>query len=165
MILRVLLLLEIRIKSEMDREKPLQSGGICHKLFYFIMKSLASQATKPVTLGPPGIHQQTRSLNGCCFDSEGVISIGIEDETLALLDNKRDGSRQEENGTKMRNRRKVVSIKDEPEIICSPNKRRRKNERQMLGIGGDVRPLKSILKVGSKLREHSNSTKNTIVYY
>ncbi|KAK9732616.1 hypothetical protein RND81_04G010500 [Saponaria officinalis] len=163
--------------GEMDREKPLQSAGICHRLFFFIMKSLTSQAAKPVILGPLVIHQQTQSLNGCCFDSEGMISIGIEDETRALLDNKRDGCRQEERkgtgeiGTKTKNPRKMVSIKDEPEIICSPNKRRRKNERQMLGIEGDVRPLKSILKVGSKLRENSpqktspNSTNNTIMYY
>lgn len=36
-----------------QREHQMQSLSICRRLFYFIMKSLASQAFKIVTLGPP----------------------------------------------------------------------------------------------------------------
>ncbi|KAL9235072.1 hypothetical protein vseg_009868 [Gypsophila vaccaria] len=177
----------------MDRGKQLQSAGICHKLFCFIMKFLASQAKKPVTLGPPVIQQQSRSTIGCRLDQASkfqtqakdngigsiigtedfgnLISIEIEDETCALLDSNRGGYGTGENGTKIKTARKMVSIKDEPEIIGYPSKKRRKNERQILGLEGDVRPLKSILKVGSKMHETSlqkvspKPYNSTLMYY
>ncbi|KAK9291807.1 hypothetical protein L1049_019757 [Liquidambar formosana] len=43
-----------------QREYQLQSLGICHRLFNFIMKILEAQALKPVTLGPPMHHGLTQ---------------------------------------------------------------------------------------------------------
>ncbi|QHO45458.1 hypothetical protein HN51_014641 [Arachis hypogaea] len=39
-----------------QRELHLQPLGICYKLYNFIIKTLASQALKTVTLGRPNLH-------------------------------------------------------------------------------------------------------------
>ncbi|GAB4835869.1 hypothetical protein Ancab_000786 [Ancistrocladus abbreviatus] len=60
-------------KIEMARsESQLQSLGICHRLFCFIMKTFAAQALKPVTLGRP----ETCSLlqQPICTNLPGVQS-------------------------------------------------------------------------------------------
>ncbi|KAL9248082.1 hypothetical protein vseg_021444 [Gypsophila vaccaria] len=125
----------------MDRSsKQLPPTGLCHRLFCFMFKAFAAQAIKTVTLGSRVANGQSRSLE------TGKRAKSIDEETCALLDNRGEGCRE---GT-----RKTVSIKDEPEIISNRNKKRRPNS-SMKGrrYNGDVRPLRSILKVGSNLRD------------
>jgi len=149
-----------------QNETQLQPIGICHKLFYFIMRTLAAQALKPVTLGPPVPREQTRKpgIERCPIthysesrgspkrleDYESEASIDIEEVASPSL-------KDEEGMVKvemMVGPKKVVSIKDEPEVICLSNKgRKTMADRQSWGLEREkdrrLRPLRSILKVGS----------------
>uniref|UniRef100_A0A803KPA4 Uncharacterized protein n=1 Tax=Chenopodium quinoa TaxID=63459 RepID=A0A803KPA4_CHEQI len=156
-----------------QNEQQLQSLGICHRLFRFIMRNLAAQALKPVTLGPPAQIQQTRmiswpvidrqemnsqrgySINGA-EDCDILASVEIEDESSRLLDASDQGKITIEFVGKAKTKapRKMVSIKDEPEII-NESKKRKKNEVTERRNDGELRPLRSILKVGSNFPKTS----------
>ena len=136
------------------------------------MRTLAAQVVKPVTLGPPpmALHH-TRKTNWSFinqhkmgsrdFDSidgtedfKSVVSIDIEDEASLLLGAAagewryyRGNKVTDENrgGGKPKAARKMVRINDKPEVINVSKKRKKR----VIAIrhDGDLRPLKSILKV------------------
>ncbi|KMT13562.1 hypothetical protein BVRB_4g083370 [Beta vulgaris subsp. vulgaris] len=162
-----------------QKEQQLQSLGICQRLFCFIMKTLAAQALKPVTLGPPVQLPQTRKTSWSVInrqamntqhigsiheaeDSESLASIEIEDEASHLLGAEGFDWWYDQGKVivetvaecKTKTPRKMVSIKDEPEVI-NGSKRRKKNGVAEQRHDGELRPLRSILKVGSNLTETS----------
>lgn len=141
-------------------EQQYESLGLCQRLFYFVMRALAAQAVKPVTLGPSVTHNHTRKMNWSLSsdkqeagaqdfteDSESVASIDIKDEdTMECTCTSRGG-------VKAKAPRKMVSINDKPEFIDLSKKR--KNGEIECRHDGELRPLRSILKVGSNLYDKS----------
>lgn len=138
------------------------------------MKNLAAQALKPVTLGPSVPLQQTRktcwpAISGQETDSQYVgaedsdssASIETDNETSRLLGAEGGGWWYDQgkiiietvSELKTKAPRKMVSIKDEPEIINESKKR--KNVNMESRNNGQLRPLRSILKVGSNLSQSS----------
>ncbi|KNA14226.1 hypothetical protein SOVF_109400 [Spinacia oleracea] len=149
------------------------------------MKNLAA-SVKPVTLGSgsPAATQQTRktcrrtihqqntgsrdadSINGA-EDAETLASIIIEDEASRLIcvegdkwwyDQGRMIIIENMGENKSKAPKKMVSIKDEPEIINGSKKK--KNGVMERRSDGELRPLRSILKVGSNLSKSSTQVDN-----
>ncbi|CAO2836779.1 unnamed protein product [Amaranthus hypochondriacus] len=144
-------------------EPQFESFGLCQRLFYFIMRALAAQAVKPVTLGPSVPHNNTRKMNWSLGsdkqeagvqdfteDSESVASIDMEDEV------RMESTCTSRGGVKAKAPRKMVSINDKPEVIDLSKKR--KNGEIECRHDGELRPLRSILKVSSNLYDKSNAS-------
>lgn len=135
------------------------------------MRTLAAQVVKPVTLGPPMPHHHTQKTNWSFinqnkmgsrdFDSidgaedfENVPSSDIEDEASLLLgvaagecryDRENIVTDENRGEAKTKAARKKVRINDKPEVINVSNKQKKR----VIAIrhDGELRPLKSILKV------------------
>ncbi|XP_062084682.1 uncharacterized protein LOC133790869 [Humulus lupulus] len=171
--------------QQMD-EKETQPHGICNRLFNFMMKSLALQAIKRVTLGHPS------PSDAATHDRNGTKSDQIIEETLGKTRASRARFMLENNNTKdpdqklksiqgeLKNKfessavdeipeeereaapqqkkapKKMVSINDRVEDIHKIVKKRMKSKSFDKynsfdnGEDDEVKPLKSILKVGSQ---------------
>ncbi|KAE8726377.1 hypothetical protein F3Y22_tig00007041pilonHSYRG00008 [Hibiscus syriacus] len=171
--------------------------GLCHKLYNFIRKYLATYAMKRVTLGQ-GSHQDSTHLPSP--GSGSVISSSITDQAMppvAVETSVEDASLQakvepgpicnhSESGIssatlneeknedeapatsairpEVRPPRKMVSINDtvqEMTATASKKKKIKKKRAEKMGsfnqeIIEEPKPLKSILKVGSKIDESSS---------
>ncbi|KAK8508874.1 hypothetical protein V6N13_090826 [Hibiscus sabdariffa] len=171
--------------------------GLCHKLYNFIMKYLATYAMKKVTLGQ-GSHQDSTQLPSP--GAASAIPSSIADQAVHPVDNEtpvEDASLQakaeaepicnhSESGIstatsieeknedeapatsaiqpEARPPRKMVSINDTVEEMtatASKKKKSRKKRTEKMGsfdqeIIEEPKPLKSILKVGSKIDESNN---------
>nr|KYP71256.1 hypothetical protein KK1_010505 [Cajanus cajan] len=117
--------------------------NICYKLYHFIMKTLASQAMKTVTLGARSHHGSSSTEVEITQREESVAcrNINIDENVVGDL--------------LPRAPKKIVSINDNVEEIISTGKKRSK---LFMDQQEDPKPLRSILKVGSSnLNDKSNS--------
>lgn len=145
---------ELKDVQQMEgREQHIQSLGICQRL-YNIMRSLASQAFKSVTLGLPSIpeHAILNEAGTKCNRKEengldGNSKLRAEEETEAQIPSI---------SSRAKPPRKTVSINEEIEDMEKTLKLRRKSRFEKLNSlelpGDEPEPLRaSILKVGSDL--------------
>lgn len=147
-------------------QRELHNVGTCYKLYLFVLKSLASQAMKTVTLGgTPSSHYGSSSTHEVNITQKGF---GSKPETSC------EGSvsqtqRAERKNFPCRNNidenvlgdlphapKKMVSINDNVEEIILPSKERSKSD--SLDQQEYPKPLRSILKVCSNVNDKSNST-------
>lgn len=181
-----------------QRESQLQSMSICHRLFLFIMKSLASHAHKTVYLGCtsdqgstqvptitsdadneaaiPGAKVELDEGNGSKnldpfgpHDKELPPVQGNVDDIISSSHEVQDNKDSYMNSGKMtveeaplstaapgpKPLKKMVSIKDEVEEISTPKKKKKLKKTISKSTSFESeedgpKPLKSILKVGSK---------------
>ncbi len=174
--------------------------SICHRLFNFIRKIVASQADKTVNLGCPSNKGLTQipegrpceaALSGAKVEldqgnaSKNLDPCGPHDKELPpvqvngddnissshmIKDNNKDsytdsGKRPEEKAPltttapEQKPIKKMVSINDVVEEISTPKKNKKMNKATnklpSFEHEDDLKPVKSILKVGSKLNEKS----------
>ncbi|AES61308.1 hypothetical protein MtrunA17_Chr1g0191431 [Medicago truncatula] len=148
-----------------QRELHLQHLGICYKLYYFITKTLASQALKTVTLGCSARYSSTSTApRGSDCEADKVLRLGIpcnKDSPCTKVD-----EMVKEGTTRLPKRislKKSVSICDNVEQIL-PNKKIKKRSKSFQKSSSldqeeeeEPKPLRSILKVGSDLNDQSNS--------
>lgn len=155
-----------------QRELHLQHLGICYKLYYFITKTLASQALKTVTLGCSTRNSSTSTApRGSDCEADKVVRLGIpcnkaedKDSPCTNVD-----EMVKEGTTRLPKRislKKSVSICDNVEHIL-PNKKIKKKSKSFQKSSSldqeeeeeeeEPKPLRSILKVGSDLNDQSNS--------
>ncbi|CAL5208551.1 unnamed protein product [Lathyrus oleraceus] len=150
-----------------QREFHLQHLGICHKLYYFITKTLASQALKTVTLGCSTPYNPTSTApKGSDSEANKVVRSDTpcnkakdRDSSCTNIDEKvrEDAARL----AKRTSLRKSVSINDNVEEIL-PNKKNKKRSKSFqksssLDQEEEPKPLRSILKVDSDLKDKFNS--------
>lgn len=147
---------ELKEVQQMEgREQHLQSLGICRRLYNFIMRSLASQAFKSVTLGLPSLpeHAILNEAGTKCNRKEGNgldgnSKLRAEEETEAQIPSI---------ASRAKPPRKTVSINEEVEDIEKTLKLRRKSKsfeklNSLELLRDEPEPLRaSILKVGSDL--------------
>ncbi|KAJ1387469.1 hypothetical protein SESBI_39991 [Sesbania bispinosa] len=152
-----------------QREFHLHPLGICYRLYHFITKTLALHALKTVTLGRsphynedddnkelPPTHgsspaQQAEEKNNPCRNVDGVAG-----ENMALP---KAGLSQ---ATSLK---KTVSISENVEEILPSKKIKKKRSKLSFQKSSSMdqeeeeepKPLRSILKVGSDLKDKSNS--------
>ncbi|KAK2456488.1 hypothetical protein QL285_003849 [Trifolium repens] len=154
-----------------QRELHLQHLGICYKLYNFITKTLASQALKTVTLGCSTRYSST-STGPRGTDSEADKVVRSKTPY-----NKADGNDSpciktnemvREDMARLPKRislKKSVSINDNVEhiLLNKKNKKRRKSFQKSSSLDQDEeeeeeepKPLRSILKVSSNLKDKFN---------
>ncbi|CAK8572413.1 unnamed protein product [Lathyrus sativus] len=150
-----------------QREFHFQHLGICHKLYYFITKTLASQALKTVTLGCSTPYNSTSTASkGSDSEANKVVRSETpcnkaedKDSGCMKIDEKvrEDAARL----AKKTSLRKSVSINDNVEEILpnKKNKRRSKSFQKSSSLDQEEepKPLRSILKVDSDLKDKFNS--------
>ncbi|KAJ7978024.1 Fibrous sheath CABYR-binding protein [Quillaja saponaria] len=138
-----------------QRNLQFQSLGICHKLYNFIMKSLASYACKTVTLGRPmhfGLTQAPVSddatkVSGCRTNQllqpetgdqpphEGIrelppvqINGGISSAAKLVTENMTEEEKMvQASARQVKAPKKMVSINDKVEEIYTSKKRKKKS--------------------------------------
>lgn len=152
------------------------------KLFNFIVKAFASQALKTVHLGPPTTNHGHPTTHGrpreaALSAAEEVPTVqGIGDDTISsphiIKDNNDScidsaGKRPEEEApisttsAQPKAPKKMVSINDTVEEISTPKKIKKMNKAAKKSTSFEreeddhPKPLRSILKVGSKLNGDS----------
>ncbi|TKY61462.1 hypothetical protein E2542_SST11313 [Spatholobus suberectus] len=154
--------------------------GICYKLYLFIMKTLASQAMKTVTLGGSSHYGSSstevqitqrgfgtkedkvvRAETPCEGHFGGSVSPNIEEKNIPCRNNIDGNEVARENvlGDLPHAPKKMVSINDNVEEIILPSKKRSKSFQKYNSLDQQEhpKPLRSILKVGSNLNDKSNS--------
>ncbi|KAL2345726.1 hypothetical protein Fmac_007011 [Flemingia macrophylla] len=121
--------------------------GICYKLYHFIMKTMAFQAMKTVTLGTPSHHGSSSSkveITQRDFGAETPCGgNNIEEKNVACRNINIDENVVGEL-VLPRAPKKFVSINDNVEEITSPGKKRSNSFGDQQE---DLKPLRSILKV------------------
>jgi hypothetical protein len=152
-----------------QRELHLQHLGICYKLYNFITKTLASQALKTVTLGC-----STR------YSSTSTAPRGTNSEADKVVRSKTPYNKADDNDSpcmktnemvredtarlpKRISLKKSVSINDNVEhILLNKNKKRSKSFQKSSSLDQEEeeeqepKPLRSILKMSSDLKDKSN---------
>ncbi|GAU21385.1 hypothetical protein TSUD_32140 [Trifolium subterraneum] len=153
-----------------QRELHLQHLGICYKLYNFITTTLASQALKTVTLGC-STHYRTTSTAPRGSDSEADKMVRLETPCNKAKDKDSPcmnvGEMVREDKARLQKRislKKSVSINDNVEHIL-PNKKNKKRSKSFQKSSSldqeeeddeEPKPLRSILKVSSDLKDKSN---------
>lgn len=165
-----------------QREFHLQHVGICYKLYHFIMRTLAAQTLKTVTLGAPS-HFGSSSIRVPISDATQRGPGGAREDKTMRPETPFEGENDKEILTEHTEEKfnscideselkgenmgaslilpqapkKMVSINDNVEEIILPSK----NKSFQKSISQDqedqhLKPLRSILKVGSNLNDKSN---------
>jgi hypothetical protein len=152
-----------------QRELHLQHLGICYKLYNFITKTLASQALKTVTLGCSTRYSST-STGPRGTDSEADKVVRSKTPYNKADDNDspcmKTNEMVREDTARLPKRislKKSVSINDNVEhILLNKNKKRSKSFQKSSSLDQEEeeeqepKPLRSILKMSSDLKDKSN---------
>jgi hypothetical protein len=160
------------------REQQLQSLSICHRLFNFIMKTIASQALKTVPLGAPTTnhshpmaHEKPHEAAPSGAEEVPTVDQAIGDDTMIKDNNDSNidsGKSVEEEApisttaAQPKPLKKTVSINDTVEEISTPTKSKKMSKATKKSTSFEreedgPKPLRSILKMGSNLSEKSDS--------
>lgn len=145
--------------------------ALCRGLSNSIVQHLASQAVKPVILGPPAQDRCPSQGHQACVESEQASTVLDVSTSLPSLgsncsDFMKDGKELQpiqdkgstevitpESATQAKGPpKKMVSINDRAEVVRYKIKEKKKKKATEPEKDEETKPLKSILKVGSNLK-------------
>lgn len=145
--------------------------ALCRGLSDSIVQHLASQAVKPVILGPLAQDQRPSQGHQACIESEQASTVLDVSTSLPSLssncsDFMKDGKELQliqdlgstevvtpESATQAKGPpKKMVSINDRVEVVRYKSKEKKKKKATEHEKDEETKPLKSILKVGSNLK-------------